>query len=85
MLNEWIPEYAPADFNQATMELGATVCTPKNPKCSECPLAPNCAAFSDGTVLNFPVKASKTKVEPLFLYYAAIETQYGFMVKKSPE
>ncbi|MFM2316551.1 MAG: adenine glycosylase, partial [Bacteroidota bacterium] len=85
LLNEWIPEHAPADFNQAMMELGATVCTPKNPKCSDCPLAPNCAAFSAGTVLNFPVKASKTKVEPLFLYYAAIEVPSGFVVKKRPE
>ena len=85
MLNEWIPEYAPADFNQAMMELGATICTPKNPKCSECPLATNCRSFSDGTVLNFPVKASKTKVEPLFLYYAAIETLSGYLVNKRPE
>jgi len=85
LLNEWIPEYAPADFNQATMELGATVCTPKNPNCAQCPLAPNCAAFSENTVLNFPVKALKTKVESLFLYYAAIETPSGYLVKKRPE
>ena len=85
LLNEWIPGHAPADFNQATMELGATVCTPKNSRCTDCPLASNCAAFSDATVLNFPVKASKTKVEPLFLYYAALETPVGFMVKKRPE
>jgi A/G-specific adenine glycosylase len=85
LLNEWIPEHAPADFNQAMMELGATVCTPKNPRCSNCPLAPNCEAFSAGTALNFPVKASKTKVEALFLYYAAIEVPSGFVVKKRPE
>jgi A/G-specific adenine glycosylase len=85
LLNEWIPEYAPADFNQATMELGATVCTPKNPNCAQCPLAPNCAAFSENTVLNFPVKASKTKVESLFLYYAALETPSGYLVQKRPE
>ena len=85
MLNGWIPEHAPADFNQAMMELGAMICTPKNPKCSDCPLAPNCRAFSAGSVLHFPVKASKTKVEPLFLYYAAIATQSGFVVKKRPE
>ena len=85
LLNEWIPAHAPADFNQAMMELGATVCTPKNPKCTDCPLATNCEAFSAQTVLNFPVKASKTKVEPLFLYYAALETPAGVMVKKRPE
>ena len=85
LLNEWIPEYAPADFNQAIMELGATVCTPKKPNCSECPLAPNCVGFREGTVLKFPVKASKTKVEPLFLYYAAIETPSGYLVNKRPD
>ena len=85
LLNEWIPEHAPADFNQAMMELGATVCTPKSPKCSDCPITQNCAAFSEQTVSNFPVKASKTKVEPLFLYYVAMETSSGFMVKKRPE
>jgi len=84
-LNEWIPEHAPADFNQAMMELGATVCSPKNPKCSDCPLAANCESFSQGTVLNFPVKASKTKVEPLYLYFAAIETPSGYVVNKRPE
>lgn len=85
LLNEWIPEHAPADFNQATMELGATVCTPKNPNCLSCPLAANCRGFSTQTALNFPVKASKIKVEPLFLYYAALETPLGYMVKKRPE
>jgi A/G-specific adenine glycosylase len=85
LLNEWIPANAPADFNQAMMELGATVCTPKNPKCTDCPIAPNCSALSAKIVSNFPVKASKTKVEPLFLYYAAMETPSGFMVKKRPE
>lgn len=85
MLNEWIPAHAPADFNQATMELGATVCTPKNPKCEICPLAPSCLAFASNTALNFPVKASKTKVEPVFLYYAALESDSGYRVKKRPE
>lgn len=32
----------PGDFNQAVMELGATVCIPKSPRCAECPLAVNC-------------------------------------------
>ena len=34
----------PGDFNQALMELGATVCTPKNPTCGTCPVAHLCAA-----------------------------------------
>jgi A/G-specific adenine glycosylase len=35
---ELVPRARPGDFNQALMELGATVCTPKNPRCSECPV-----------------------------------------------
>lgn len=37
-------EERPGDFNQALMELGAVICTPQNPKCSECPLSFCCAA-----------------------------------------
>jgi len=36
----------PGDFNQAMMELGATVCAPRNPKCSECPVADNCQGLA---------------------------------------
>lgn len=35
----------PGDFNQALMELGATICTPKNPLCTNCPISTNCLAF----------------------------------------
>lgn len=35
----------PGDFNQALMELGATVCTPKNPRCQDCPVSTSCLAY----------------------------------------
>lgn len=37
----------PGAWNQALMELGATVCTPKNPKCNECPLSEECLAYAE--------------------------------------
>lgn len=49
----------PGDFAQATMDLGATICTPKKPACSLCPLRPFCAASAAGTQEAFPVKAPK--------------------------
>ena len=49
----------PGDFNQAMMELGALVCTPKNPDCAKCPLARACASRQDGTQEAYPVKAKK--------------------------
>lgn len=48
-------------FNQAMMELGALVCTPKNPMCLFCPVQENCEAFEQGTVADLPVKTTKIK------------------------
>ena len=49
----------PGDFNQAMMELGATVCTPANPNCGTCPLAAVCASRRDGSWANYPVRFAK--------------------------
>ena len=46
-------------FNQAMMELGALVCTPKNPSCATCPLSKDCAARKAGSQERYPVKAPK--------------------------
>ncbi|WP_251519070.1 MULTISPECIES: A/G-specific adenine glycosylase [Staphylococcus] len=48
-------------FNQAMMELGALVCTPKNPLCLFCPVQQHCEAFEQGTVSELPVKSKKIK------------------------
>ncbi|TKB27305.1 A/G-specific adenine glycosylase [Desulfopila sp. IMCC35006] len=42
-------------YNQALMDLGGLVCTPKNPSCSQCPIAAACAALALGTVTERPV------------------------------
>ena len=52
----------PGDFNQAMMELGALVCTPKSPDCKRCPLARACASRQDGTQEEYPVKAKKKEL-----------------------
>ena len=52
----------PGDFNQAMMELGALVCTPKNPDCKRCPLAKMCAAKKDGLWADYPVKKGKREL-----------------------
>ena len=49
----------PGDFNQAMMELGALVCTPKSPDCKRCPLAKMCSANKDGSWIDYPVKKGK--------------------------
>ncbi|MBR0597832.1 A/G-specific adenine glycosylase [Sinanaerobacter chloroacetimidivorans] len=55
-----IPRERPGDFNQALMELGATVCMPNGlPKCELCPLHFMCKACLQDRVMEFPVKAKK--------------------------
>lgn len=57
-----IPKDKPGTFNQAMMELGATVCVPNGmAKCEICPIAELCQARAHGTVLDFPKKAPKKK------------------------
>ncbi len=46
----------PREFNQALMDLGATVCTPRNPSCGACPWQRHCAAYAAGDPTAFPVK-----------------------------
>lgn len=49
------------DSNQALMELGATICTPKNPQCLLCPVQAQCAARRSGRQRDFPVKSPGKK------------------------
>lgn len=44
-----VPDDRPGDFNQAVMELGATICTPRNPRCDECPIGELCRSRAHGT------------------------------------
>jgi A/G-specific adenine glycosylase len=56
---EWMDARNPGAFNQALMELGATVCLPRNPLCPACPLESLCAARAAGTAAGLPVKLRK--------------------------
>lgn len=62
----------PGDYNQALMELGARVCRPKNPNCSDCPVLELCLAHKKGTVLDLPVKEKKIKVRQRFFNFYLI-------------
>ena len=52
----WLGGHDPATFNQALMELGATVCLPRSPECRECPVARSCRGHHRGTAGQLPVK-----------------------------
>jgi A/G-specific adenine glycosylase len=57
----------PGDWNQALMELGATVCTPRSPQCQECPVRVWCAAQEEGTQLERPVAKKRGPVPRMTL------------------
>ncbi|GJM45146.1 MAG: A/G-specific adenine glycosylase [Gemmatimonadota bacterium] len=55
----------PSEVNQAQMELGALVCTPRDPACGACPLNGSCVAFRDGRVEELPALAARKKSVPI--------------------
>jgi A/G-specific adenine glycosylase len=73
----------PGRHNQAMMDFGATWCTPRNPRCGECPFQTMCKAHLDGTVDLLPVKSKKTaKKERFFLYFVFKQGGQTFLRKR---
>jgi A/G-specific adenine glycosylase len=80
--NELIPEKQAASFNQAIMELGATICTPKKPDCGNCPVSLECEARIHHKQAELPVKKKKIKVKNRFLYYLIWQKDDQLAMKK---
>ena len=70
-----VPKERPGDYNQALMDLGATVCVPGTPDCGRCPLSAFCSAYQAGDAADLPVlpKAKPQKVIP----YAVLLVRSG--------
>ncbi|OXM13628.1 A/G-specific adenine glycosylase [Paenibacillus herberti] len=68
-----IPEGAAGDFNQALMELGALVCTPRTPGCLTCPVMIHCAGRLAGRETELPIKAKAKPPKPQARLAAIIE------------
>jgi A/G-specific adenine glycosylase len=56
-----LPQGRANQYNQAVMELGGTICTPKNPRCSVCPIHLQCKALKNNSVNKRPIKQKKAK------------------------
>lgn len=84
-----LPRKRPGDFNQASMELGALVCTPKQPACDICPVRGLCAAQGRGLTAEIPGKLSKIKYEDRTEFALVIAQTIGdgdrqFLVRQIP-
>nr|WP_019635184.1 A/G-specific adenine glycosylase [Paenibacillus fonticola] len=84
-----IPAGRAADFNQALMELGALVCTPKAPQCLTCPVMAHCTARLEGAELRLPVKSKAKPPRPEYRIVALVEgegdRQGRVLVRRRPD
>jgi A/G-specific adenine glycosylase len=81
---ELLPAGRAADFNQALMDLGATICTPRSPACPSCPLAADCLAFRDGVQQQFPVRHSRGETPTVQRAAVALRRDDQVLVAQRP-
>lgn len=76
-----IPKNEPGDFNEAIMELGATVCLPQKPICDICPLDTKCFALIYDKVQKLPVNKKEIKIANKSIDYFFIYFGNSFLIK----
>jgi A/G-specific adenine glycosylase len=76
---------APGSFNQALMELGATICTPLSPACDRCPLEAHCLARAVGEEREIPKATSRKPVRLVRVAFALVESKgHVLLVRREP-
>jgi A/G-specific adenine glycosylase len=80
------PAQRPGDYAQAVMDLGATICTPRNPACGICPWRGECRARVAGTAAELPKKEpKKPKPTRLGIAYVARRHDGAFLLERRPD
>lgn len=79
-----LPRKRVSDFNQGLMELGALLCTPKNPKCPACPIRKQCEAYKLSIQQELPVKPARKPVPHYDVTAAVIWDKDRFLITKRP-
>ncbi len=79
-----LPSGQAGAFNQALMDLGATRCTPKSPRCPECPLRAFCAAFAQGNPEAFPIRAPRRTLPHYDVTAGVIEADGRVLIAQRP-
>lgn len=79
-----VPRDRPGDFNQAMMELGATVCTPRSPSCGLCPVRDHCEAARAGEPESYPATAKRQKSVDVASTLVVIRRNGRVLLTRSP-
>ena len=79
-----IPKGEAASFNQGLMDLGATICTPKEPQCLRCPLRDLCKGRASGDPERFPTKILKKKIPHIEALAAVIQEDGQVLLRQRP-
>jgi len=82
---ELVDRDRPGDWNQALMELGATVCLPRSPKCPECPITEWCAARHAGTQADRPAPPKRRTIPSAEIGLAVFHRQGTVLLERRPE
>jgi len=85
LANELIDENDPALHNQAIMEVGSLICSPKNPNCVECPLESKCLSKAIGNFDLLPVKSKKVNVKKRYFHYLIFQENDLTILEKRNE
>lgn len=77
-----LPRAQPGDFNQALMELGATVCRIQDPGCDTCPVRTCCRAAAEGTQLAIPVAAPRPEITKVTEMAIAVQHKGRWLLRQ---
>ncbi|HEX6589007.1 MAG TPA: A/G-specific adenine glycosylase [Longimicrobiales bacterium] len=80
-----IDDARPGDFNQALMELGATICTPRSPACVDCPIESLCLARQRGTVALRPAQRKRKAIPGYDLVTVVVLEGDRLLLRRRPE
>jgi A/G-specific adenine glycosylase len=84
-LEEILPVDQAGDFNQALMDLGAGICLPKNPQCTQCPLLMHCLAAHQGTQNDLPLRKKKAAIPHITVVAGILQNNDRVLICRRPE
>ncbi len=83
--NQLLDREVPGDHNQAMMELGALVCTPRQPDCSGCPVAGYCRALKESAVDEFPTRKKRSPLPERRVAMGIVQKRGRTLLVQRPE